>query len=97
MTCAFIIDISMVLYIELTRKAVATAMKPPHLFVAFHILISVIVLFLYFFQIGTGVLRMKNKDVSKFWHWHKYCGASFVGFRILNFITSVWIESFMKH
>lgn len=57
MLTAFACDLSLVLYIELTRAAIHTALHPPAAFVSFHVAVSVLTVALYFFQAAYG-LRM---------------------------------------
>ena len=92
MMSAFVIDVAMVLYIELTRHAVNTALHPPHPFVMIHVAISVTVMILYLVQIGLGIRLMKGRGTSRV---HGRIGWLFVGLRLANFITSLWVERFV--
>lgn len=92
MMTAFVIDVAMVLYIELTRQAIATAIHPPHPFVRLHVTISITVMILYVFQIVTGMRRYKTGSRRD---GHRLGAVLFVIFRLGNFVTSLWVEQFI--
>jgi uncharacterized membrane protein YozB (DUF420 family) len=94
MSSAFLIDIAIVAYIEFTREAINTTLHPPHAFIIFHVIISVLVIVLYLHQIISGIKILKNK-ISK--TWHRNVGISFVVLRLLNFVTSLFVENFTRH
>lgn len=54
MVTAFALDVSLLLYIELTRSAVATVASGPKSIVWIHAAISLVVLGLYIVQLGLG-------------------------------------------
>lgn len=94
MMTAFGIDVALVLYIELTRKAVETALHPPHPFVIFHVAISVLVLLLYGVQIFLGMRLMRGGASTRL---HGRVGLIFVVLRLANFVTSLSVENFVRH
>ena len=93
MVSAFVIDISLVLYIEFTRKAVETALTPQHPLVVFHIVISVVVVLLYILQIGLGMNLLR---FNRFRPMHRLVGFAFIVFRFGNFVTSFLIEGLVQ-
>jgi hypothetical protein len=91
MASAFVIDFSLLLYIELTRHAietlqndVSTAANEGLLY--FHVLVSVIMLILYGVQIGTGLWLAKGHAVSRI--FHRNAAYAFLACRLLNYVTS---------
>lgn len=95
MMSAFIIDMALVLYIELTRKAVETAIGPMHPFVAFHVIVSVVVVVLYLVQIYLGFKMMRKPACSP--KLHGRIGMVFVVLRLANFVTSLFVDVFVVH
>ena len=95
MSLAFAIDLALLLYIELTRQAVKTAIEPPHPFVTFHVLISVGTMLLYLVQIGSGIGSIKGWIVRMI--PHRVAGMTFLVFRGLNFATSLFLANFIRH
>lgn len=81
-------DIILILQIELTRSAIATAVKPIEnkMMLNIHISIAVLTVLFYFAMIFTGrSLLSGNSDIrSK----HKLLGWCTVVLRVLTFITS---------
>lgn len=94
MSAAFVIDLLLVLYIELTKNAVKTAVHPPHAFILFHVVVSVLVLVGYVAQIilGRKLLKGAGADVRK---THIRVGASFYVLRLTNLVTSFFVEGFL--
>jgi hypothetical protein len=101
MTSAFVLDLGLVLYIELTRKAVATVASGSRPLVWTHAAISMTVLFLYVVQIvlgsrlllarpalagGTGAASFADAGHSR--TLHRNLGIVFVVFRVLNYVTA---------
>jgi hypothetical protein len=84
MLTAFLIDISIVVAIELTRGAVASARAKMGPLMVVHIIISVLVLVLYAVQIVSGVRKARGRPGR----WHGYTGISFVLLRLGNLVTS---------
>jgi hypothetical protein len=95
MATAMVLDLALVGYIEFNRKAIATAMQPPHPFVTFHVVMSVIVVLLYFVQAGLG-RKLKNGD-EKLRKFHKWSGWTLYLLRWGNFITSFFVGDFIHH
>lgn len=94
MVTAFVVDMGLVLYIEMTRQAIDTAMHPTHPYVIFHVIISVAVVVMYLWQIIIGLRLLKlNKNVSL----HRWGGLTFFVLRLANFFTSLWIEEYVNH
>lgn len=84
MLSAFAIDMGLVAYIELNRKAIAQATSSPGPLMTFHIIMSVIVVLLYFWQIYTGIGKLRGKRNAS----HPYTGIVFLLMRFGNLVTS---------
>jgi len=86
MISAFLIDLLLVLYIEISRHAVQKVVASTRPLVWFHAAVSVMVLICYvvMIQLGRGVLA----DHPKAREWHRMLGMTFVVLRGLNYITS---------
>ncbi len=93
MLTAFGLDMLMVLYIELTRDAINEAIHPPHPFVTFHVVISVLVVVLYLTQLFSGLKLLKFGTHRRF---HKISAAAFIVMRLANLITSLFVEQFAR-
>jgi len=87
MVSAFVIDILMVLGIELNRHAIETAYTTHDRVMQTHIVISVLVVILYVFQIVTGIKKAKGHK-SRI---HGSTGFALLALRIGNFVTSLMI------
>lgn len=86
MISAFLIDLFLVLYIEISRHAVQKVVASTSVLVWFHAAVSVLVLVCYvaMIQLGRGLLAghpMARK-------WHRMLGMTFVVLRGLNYVTS---------
>ena len=95
MVAAFTVDLGLLLYIETTRhaiQAVQTEIQATshHPLLLFHVSVSAIMLGLYVVQIVSGYKLFKGGSVSR--AFHRYAGWSFVGFRLLNYVTSFFVE-----
>jgi len=104
MASAFVIDLALVLYIELSRHAVESVVSGSRAIVWTHASISLTVLVLYVVQLvlGSQLLRAqpalagaaaasKAFAVSSAWHTrtlHRNLGIAFVIFRLLNYLTA---------
>jgi len=90
MVLAFLTDLGLVLYIEITRHAVEKVAGgiPPILIV--HVSASVIVMILYLVQIGLGISLFKGATFTK--SLHARVGITFCCFRATNYITSFMIQ-----
>lgn len=88
MLTAIIWDVLLILQIELTRKAIATALKPTEnsFLLNFHITIAVLTVLIYGALIYTGrkILSGENKIRPR----HKLLGLTAVTLRTLTYITS---------
>lgn len=89
MLSAFIIDMSLVAYIELTRHAIEKALSGPGPLMVVHILISVAFVLLYFWQIFTGIGRWRGLKHRA----HKSTGLIFLLLRFGNLVTSFLVTS----
>lgn len=96
MATAFLIDLALLLYIELSRHAIAhvsksviTAQSDTLLY--FHVTVSTLTLVLYIVQISSGVKLFKGwVPSSKF---HQRTAMAFVACRLLNYATSFFIPT----
>ena len=91
MLTAFVLDVSLVLYIELTRDATGQALAWGDLprIMHIHIFLSVMTVVLYLVQIVSGWIRFKKGGMP----YHLYTGILFMMFRLGNLITSFLIET----
>ncbi|RME36448.1 MAG: hypothetical protein D6788_11565 [Planctomycetota bacterium] len=91
MISALVIDLSMVLYLEITRAVVETIPKRPLTpLLIVHIILSVIVLVLYGVQVVTGRKKWKHRPSIL----HGKVALWFLGLRFGNLITSILLEPF---
>jgi uncharacterized membrane protein YozB (DUF420 family) len=86
MISAFLIDLFLVLYIEITRQAVQKVVASTRPLIWFHAGVSVAVLVCYvaMIQLGRGLLA-GHPNARK---WHRMLGLTFVVMRGLNYVTS---------
>jgi hypothetical protein len=92
MTGAFILDVAMVLWIEITRHAVENTVSPAHHTSAllwFHIAVSVGVLVAYVWQIQLGRRLLRGLVATR--GLHLKLGVTFCTLRLLNYVTSFLI------
>ena len=86
MSTAFVIDVILVVYIEVTRQAIETVISEVHLFIWFHAAVSLSVLLCYVFMIylGRGLYRgqFDNRLI------HRNLGITFCVLRSVNYVTS---------
>jgi len=87
MVSAFTIDILMVLGLELKRHAIEQAAHTHSPLMLVHILMSVLVVLLYVFQIVTGIRKAKGHPVRI----HGKTGWTLFVLRLGNFVTSIMI------
>jgi hypothetical protein len=87
MTAAFACDVLLVLYIEATRHAVASVAQSAMPLVWFHAAVSVLVLAAYAAQWTLGRRLAAGARTSR--RAHAVVGATFVGLRSLNYVTSL--------
>lgn len=90
---AFLLDLGLVLYIELTREAVQTAVSKPHPFVMFHILISVGCILANAVQISSGVNYIRSGNGRAF---HRLMAKTFLILRVSNLVTSFGLHHFKE-
>jgi len=86
MISAFVVDLSLVLYIELTRHAVEKVAAHVHLLLWFHAGVSLVVLLCYAAMVTLGWRMVNGRTELR--HLHRTLGITFVVFRSLNYITS---------
>lgn len=86
---AFVGDLALVLYIELTRDAIATARTHMTTLMAVHVTLSVLVLALYVTQIVSGLKKALGGTKS----WHGKTGWALLMCRLGNFITSLLVTA----
>ncbi|MBY0449925.1 MAG: hypothetical protein K2X01_04795 [Cyanobacteria bacterium] len=91
MLLAFVCDMSLVLYIEFSRKAVEQVISGlPSALLAFHVATSLIVVLLYLALIISGVQIVKGKTNRLL--WHRQLATAFLIGRMINFVTSLYIN-----
>ncbi len=89
MLAAFLLDVSLVLYIETTRHAVEKVVHHTGLLLWFHVVVSVAVLTAYIAQIELGRRIMNGFIASR--QTHIRLGLTFCTLRLVNYITSFMI------
>jgi hypothetical protein len=96
MSVAFCIDLALLLYIELSRHAIAhvsnsvlTAQSDNLLY--FHVTVSVLTLVLYIVQITSGIKLFKGWSPSR--QFHQRAAMLFIACRLLNYVTSFFIPA----
>src|SRR5262249_11145139 len=94
MVSAFALDLGLVLYIELTRHAIAAVGKAvqrplPHGLLLFHVAVSLLVLVLYGLQLWLGSSLFKGREDRR--TLHRNLGIRFVVFRLTNYVTSMFV------
>lgn len=89
MVTAFVLDISLVLAIELSRGAVEQAMNVSDALLGFHIAVSVgtVVMYLVMFVLGRQLLLGAEARRSA----HRNAGITFIVLRGLNYVTSFMV------
>jgi len=87
MISCFILDMALVLYIEMSRNAIKTAVGPNPPIMKVHLVFSVAVVVLYVFQMVSGYLRYRRGGMK----YHKYTGIAFMVCRVVNLVTSFLI------
>ncbi len=94
MGAAFCVDFALLLYIELSRHAIAhvgrsmmTAQADYLLY--FHVSVSALTLVLYLMQIRSGIKLFKGWEPGR--QFHQRAGLLFVACRLLNYATSFFI------
>jgi hypothetical protein len=87
MIAAFALDMALVAYIELTRHAIEQATSSPGPLMTVHIIISVLVVLLYFWQICTGIGKVRGRRHPS----HGHTGLSLLILRFLNLVTSFMV------
>lgn len=96
MSVAFLIDLALLLYIEISRHAIAHVSKSvlaaqSDALLYFHVTVSTLTLVLYVVQISSGIKLFKGwVPSSKF---HQRAAMLFVTCRLLNYATSFFIPA----
>lgn len=86
MLSAFVVDLGLVFYIELTRHAVEKVATTPRPLIWFHATVSLLVLAAYFAQIALGWRMLHGITASR--QTHMITGVAFCSLRLLNYLTS---------
>lgn len=89
MALAFVVDLGLVLYLELTRSAVARASELASQMLSIHVGFAITTLVLNIALIASGVAIAKGKPGLR--KWHKRLAALFLFCRISTFLTAFWI------
>jgi len=91
MLSAFVLDVGLVLYIELSRDATGTAMGWDDLpgIMQIHIFLSTMTVVMYLVQIVSGFIRYRKGGMP----YHKHTGILFMVFRLGNLLTSFMIDT----
>ena len=89
MISAFVLDVLLVLYIEISRHAVERVVERVHPMIWFHAAVSVGVLLCYVAMILLGRSVLAGRDGSR--NWHRHVGMTFVVLRSLNYVTSYMV------
>ena len=89
MITAFVSDVALVLYIELTRKAVEKVAASNRPLIWVHASISLAVIACYVWMILLGTQLFKGREASR--GWHRNVGITFCMLRGLNFVTSLML------
>jgi uncharacterized membrane protein YozB (DUF420 family) len=89
MTCAFVMDLLLVVYIEATRGAVERVATTFRVMIWVHALISLGVLVCYALMIWLGRRALSGNRASK--TTHRNMGMTFVVLRSLNYATAFMV------
>jgi len=84
---AFILDMAMLVYIEVTRAAVERAVHDTSTLMRIHIALSVSTIVLYLGQIVTGIRKTRGRPSR----WHRLGGPGLLLARFGNLVTSFMI------
>lgn len=92
MRLAFALDLGLVLYLELTRQAVETALGGGSSWLLpFHVIVSVGAALGWAAQLWLGARLLKGKQVLR--ARHVQVGVFFLVMRLANYITSFFVHS----
>lgn len=91
MFLAFCIDLGMVLWLEFNRAAVEQVVEGVSGLLAFHVVVSTLVVILYILLIWSGIRMWKNKPLSP--KFHRNLGMAFVVGRLINYVTAYFVGS----
>lgn len=96
MVVAFLMDLTLLLYIEGTRQAIHTvtdSLKTPaqHAFLLFHVSVSLLVILLYLVQMVSGIVLKRKPGILSMRNAHKMSAIAFIVCRSANYITSFFV------
>jgi hypothetical protein len=89
MFVAFLVDLFLVLYIEMSRNAVQKVVTSTRPLVWFHAAVSVLVLICYVVMIQLGRSLLAGKSPAR--KWHRTLGMTFLVLRGVNYVTSFMV------
>lgn len=89
MISAFVVDLLLVVYIEVTRHAVETVVSQVRPLLWVHAAISLAVLVCYVVMIGLGRRLLAGQVATR--ATHRTVGFTFCGLRVLNYVTSFMV------
>jgi hypothetical protein len=95
MMAAFVVDISLVAYIEYKRHAIHQATHSPGPLLAFHIVVSLAVVVMYLVQMQLGRRVLAGIHASK--GLHIRLGITFCALRLINYGTSFMVGGTSQH
>ena len=91
MGIAFVLDLGLVLYIELSRHAVDRVAHSTSPLLWFHVAISTAALVLYLVQGFLGYRLYRGNAVAR--PIHRWCGIAFLVLRLGNYVTSFLVAT----
>lgn len=91
MLLAFAIDLGMVLWLEFNRLAVEQVVEGVSGLLAFHVVVSILVVFLYIGLIVSGYQLWKGKLTQR--NPHRWMAAVFIVGRLINYVTAFFVGS----
>lgn len=96
MLSAFVLDVLLVLYIEITRHAIETVgteiTAPTHNdLLVFHVIVSLLTLLLYVGLTWSGIKLYRGDHGKR--NLHRNMAAAFILCRLSNYVTSFWVVS----
>jgi uncharacterized membrane protein YozB (DUF420 family) len=94
MSAAFAIDISLLLFIELSRDATASVLKASSGLIWFHVTVSAFMLVLYFVQIVLGLRLLAGG--ARLRGTHRRIGWAFIAARLTNYGTGFFVADHLS-
>jgi uncharacterized membrane protein YozB (DUF420 family) len=86
---AFAIDLTLVLYVELSKHAVESVLRRGGALLWFHALVSALMFVLYLVQIALGLRILRGNTLTR--RTHRRVGVAFVCLRLINYVTSFMV------